>query len=271
MTERPSPDQTPQGWDQVVPVYEQAAEGLTGLFVEQALTMAGVGPGDKVLDVAAGPGVMTVAIAHRGADVLGTDFAPKMVERLRQRAAAIGLSNVSTAIMDGQALEVADGSFDRACSNFGLIHFPDPDQGLREMHRVLKPGGRAVVTAWSWAERFEPLQVFMGAVRRAVPDYVPAEAPVYLRFQDPTVLRQSLDRAGFAEVKVQTVPGLLSVPSSDWLKENLLKANFFTSSQFTEEQKARILDHTGQMLKQRFGDTPPKLSMEAHIGLGTKG
>ena len=127
MSQQLSVDQTPDGWDRVVLDYEQAVEALTGQFVERALDMAGVGRGYRVLDVAAGPGGMTFAAAGKGTDVLGTDFAPKMVDRLRQRVADSVVSNVNVQVMDGQALEAPDASFDTVCSNFGVIFFPDPD------------------------------------------------------------------------------------------------------------------------------------------------
>ena len=273
MSQQLSVDQTPDGWDRVVLDYEQAVEALTGQFVERALDMAGVGRGYRVLDVAAGPGVMTFAAAGKGADVLGTDFAPKMVDRLRQRVADSVVSNVNVQVMDGQALEAPDASFDTVCSNFGVIFFPDPDQGFREMYRVLKPGCTAVVSAWSWAERFEPLQLMMGAVRHVIPDSTPASPPVWMRFQDPEALRQSIQQAGFAKTEVVTLPGVWSFPSVGWLRKNLLgvaPAIQALFTRFTEEQRGRILDKMGETLTERFGAAPPSLSVEAHIGLGTK-
>ncbi len=267
-------DQTPEGWDAVVADFERTGERLTSQFVEQALRMAGVGPGQRVLDVAAGTGAAALAAAHLGAEVLATDFAPKMVERLGQRASELGLTRVSTRVMDGQALDLPDGSFDSVCSNFGVIFFPDPDLGFQEMHRVLKPGGQAVVTAWSWAERFEPAQVIGGAIRRAFPDLGRQAAPVWLRFQDPDVLRRSFERAGFVDVYVETVGGSWSFPSIDWMKENLLKIAPAVQAMFagfSDEQQGRILDEMGLLLSERFGEAEPVLSVEAHITVATKG
>lgn len=274
MTNQISPDQTPQGWDSVVGDYEQAVEsGLTGQFVEEALAMAGVTQGDDVLDVAAGPGVMAIAAAHKGANVLATDFAPMMVERLSTRVADLGLSSIRAAVMDGQALDAEDESFDVVCSNFGVIFFPEPDRAFQEMHRVLRSGGRAVVTAWSSPEKFEPLQLMVGGIRQVIPDFVPASPPVWLQFQDPAVLQQAMERAGLGQVEVRTLPGSWDLPSIAWLKENLLNlapAVQALFTQFDEDQKAAMLEQMGEILAVRFGDAPPKLAVEAHIALARK-
>ncbi len=269
-----SPDQTPGGWDDVVPTYERAAESLTGQYVERVLTMAGVGQGRRVLDVAAGPGALTLAAARKGAEVLGSDFAPKMVERLAQRAAESGMSNVTTQVMDGQALDAEDGSFDAVCSNFGVIFFPEPERGFREMWRVLRPGGKAAVTAWSSLERLEPMKLVADAIRRAVPDFKPAGPPVWLQFQDSSVLTQSLERAGFQSVQVETVPGSWSLPSIAWVQDNLLGMAPAIQAMFegtSPQQKEDVLDQIGEMLAERFGESSPTLAVEAHIAVGTKG
>ena len=94
-------DQTPQGWDKVVQGYEDTTESLTGPYIEQLIHYAGLQAGEQALDVAAGPGILTLAAAKLGARVLGTDFSPSMVERLQARVAEAGLANVRTQVMDG--------------------------------------------------------------------------------------------------------------------------------------------------------------------------
>ena len=83
-------DQTPQGWDKVVQEYEETAESLTGPYMEQLIHYSGLQAGEQALDVAAGPGILTLAAAKLGAKVLGTDFSLSMVERLQARVAGWG-------------------------------------------------------------------------------------------------------------------------------------------------------------------------------------
>src|SRR5439155_2897136 len=120
------------------------------------------------------------------AQVVAVDFASKMVEILERHCARAGHTNVVAHVMNGQSLGLPDGSFDRVLSNFGVIFFPDRIKGFAEAHRVLRPGGRAVVSAWSSPERFEAFGLFMGAVQRAVPDMPrPARPPAPLSLADP--------------------------------------------------------------------------------------
>ena len=100
-------DQTPEGWDKVVQGYEDAVESLTGPYMEELIHYSGLQPGEQALDVACGPGILTLAAGKLGAKVLGTDFFPSMVERLQARVAEAGLANVQTQVMDGPGPETA--------------------------------------------------------------------------------------------------------------------------------------------------------------------
>ena len=98
------------------------------------------GPVERILRlclVAAGGGALSIPAARMGAEVLATDVAPGMLEVLRKRAAREGLA-IRTEVMDGTDLDVGEQRFDRVCSEFGVMFFPD--DGLPEMRRVLAPG-----------------------------------------------------------------------------------------------------------------------------------
>jgi ubiquinone/menaquinone biosynthesis C-methylase UbiE len=98
----------------------------------------------RFLDVAVGSGTLSIPAARLGAQVLATDISPVMVERLRARADKEGLPNLETCVMDGQALELEEGSFDISGSQHGVSLFPDMPRGLRELVRVTKPEGRVI-------------------------------------------------------------------------------------------------------------------------------
>ena len=103
--------------------------------------------GVRVLDIATGTGNAALAAARRGAVVSGIDASPRLIAVARERAADEGLSTAFE-VGDAQALPYGDGSFDLAVSIFGLIFAADPQRAVGELLRVLRPGGRALLTAW---------------------------------------------------------------------------------------------------------------------------
>ena len=131
---------TARGWNDagtvIRPWLHKATQAMLG--------MAGVKPGSHVLDVAAGAGDQTLDIAERVGPhgyVLATDLSPEILQFAAEQAAAAGHRNVETRVSDGQKLQVEDARFDVVVCRLGLMFFADPLQGLREMVRVLKPGG----------------------------------------------------------------------------------------------------------------------------------
>lgn len=136
--------ENPGHWDDAAANYERTAHPFTAQFAKEALARVTLTPGMHVLDVAAGTGALALAAARSGAYVLATDFSAGMVARI----AAAKLPNVDAEVMDGQALDLPDASFDISFSVFGVIMFPDWRKGLAEMARVTKPGGKGVLATW---------------------------------------------------------------------------------------------------------------------------
>ena len=124
---------------------------------EAMFDLARVGPGCRVLDVAAGAGEQSLAAARRvGPDghVLATDIAPALLEYAAADAHAAGLSNIETRELDGEALDVLPAaSFDVVISRVGLIYFPDQQRALAGMRHALKPGGRVAAIVYSTPDR----------------------------------------------------------------------------------------------------------------------
>jgi SAM-dependent methyltransferase len=225
MTEATQNDQSahPPSWDARVADYEADAEPLTRYFAEAALALAGgVVPGERVLDVAAGTGALTLVAARVGARVLGIDFLPGMIARLSARLLEECHADCEARVMDGQALELPDGSFDAAFSIFGVMLFPDWRRGLAELARVTRHGGRVIVAVWASDFGGGPTPVFMEASRRAFPDVsIPPPSAGMSHLKDPLTLTEELRAVGLSDVKVSNVDGMWSEPSKDWLIHNL--------------------------------------------------
>ena len=135
------PDDTRAAWDTIAPGYDMTNTPTQMWLGNEGLRRAGLRSGMRFLDVAAGSGALSIPASRLGAQVLATDQSPVMLDLLEKRAHKEGLS-VETRVMDGHALQLDDKSFEMAGSQFGVMLFPDMPKGIREMARVVKPGGR---------------------------------------------------------------------------------------------------------------------------------
>ena len=131
---------TRAAWDSIATGYDEFVTPTHVWLANEGLRRADIRPGMRFLDVAAGSGALSIPAARLGAQVLATDQSPAMLEHLDARALKEGLT-IETRVMDGHALELEDDTFDVAGSQFGVMLFPDMPRGIREMARVVKPGG----------------------------------------------------------------------------------------------------------------------------------
>lgn len=122
--------------------------GIDKRWRARVVRAAGLGPGSCALDVCAGTGDLTVALAQTGARVVGADFCVPMLERALPKGAA-ATKPLGYVGGDTMALPFADGVFDAVTVAFGIRNVADPVAGLREMFRVVKPGGRVLVLEFS--------------------------------------------------------------------------------------------------------------------------
>jgi SAM-dependent methyltransferase len=146
--------------------YERTAEQLEPV-ARRVVELAGVHEGDRVLDLACGTGNAALVAARAGAAATGLDAAARLVDVARERAAAEGLS-ASFVVGDVQELPFDDEAFDVVVSIFGVIFAQDPDRAVSELLRVLRPGGRALLSVWVPAGALDAmLGVFSRAMREA--------------------------------------------------------------------------------------------------------
>ena len=186
----------------------QYAERATRREAQAELLIKKVGlqPGERVLDVATGPGsaaLAAAAVVGPGADVVATDLVPEWAELVSEGCARAGLSNVTFRVMGAEALDLPDGSFDVALCKLGLMFVPDPVQALREMRRVLRDGGRLGVVVWSTADKVAHHNI----ARQALAPYFPPPPPEQrlpgpLELGEPGLIERHVAAAGFHDIQV---------------------------------------------------------------------
>jgi ubiquinone/menaquinone biosynthesis C-methylase UbiE len=149
-----------EAWDNIAAGYDQFVAPTERWLANEALKRAGLRSGERFLDVAAGPGGLSLPAARLGAKVLATDWSPKMIEHFNARVVAEGL-DAEGRVMDCHALDLPNGSYDVTGSLFGVMLVPDQAQALHEMVRVTKSGGRVLLIAYGDPAEFEALHVFI--------------------------------------------------------------------------------------------------------------
>lgn len=173
------------------------------------LDMAEVKKGQHILDVAAGAGEQSIFAAERvgpKGKVLATDLAPKILDFALELAAQKGLHNIEVKEMDGEDLTVPDNSFDAVISRVGLIFFPDQQKALKEMMRVLKPGGYVAAIVYSTVDRNKFFSTPVSIIRRLAQLPPPLEnQPGPFSLGAEGVLDKAFEKAGFINVRSEIV------------------------------------------------------------------
>jgi ubiquinone/menaquinone biosynthesis C-methylase UbiE len=272
------PEQTRAAWDEIAPGYDEFVTATHIGLGEDGLRRAELRPGMRFLDVAAGSGALSIPAARLGARVLATDQSPVMLERLSARARAEGL-DVETRVMDGHALELDADSFDLAGSQFGVMLFPDMPKGIKEMARVVRPGGRVLLNVYGDPHEVEFLGFFVRAIQSVRPDFTgpPMDPPpLPFQLQDSGRLRRELDAVGLQEISVETITEKLAFRSGkhlwDWLtNSNPIVAAVLAGLDLTSGERDRIGDALGRLVQERSGGSGAAiLTNPINIGIGTK-
>jgi len=264
-------------WTEIAPAFDEFVTPSNIPIAEDALQLAGLRPGMRLLDVAAGSGALSIPAARAGAEVVATDISPAMVERLETRAREEGLSNLEARVMDGHELEFEDGTFDIAGSQFGVMLFPDLPRGLSELARVTKPGGRVLVVTMGAPSEVEFLGFFLEAVESAVPGFagLPMDPPP-LSFQvsDPGRLSEELADAGVTDVRVERANHRLAFESGGQLWDWVTASNPIGGemvADLTEAQRAAVEEALDEKLAERSGGGGPAvLNNPVNIAIGIR-
>jgi ubiquinone/menaquinone biosynthesis C-methylase UbiE len=201
-----------QLWAEVAEKWGEHAEHVderSAQLTDSMLQRAALAPGDRVLELACGAGGAGLAAAPRvapnGAVVL-SDVAAEMTAIAVARAQALGLTNVSTRVLDLERIDEPDGAYDVVLCREGLMLVPDPARAAGEIRRVLRPGGRVALAVWGPREQNPWLSVMFDAISAELGCPVPPTGiPGPFSLQDADPLAALLVTAGLSEVEVSEV------------------------------------------------------------------
>lgn len=235
------------------------------------LDAARVGAGTTLLDVAAGPGSLTREAAKRGANAVGTDIAPAMVELARKLHPTLDFREASA-----DALPFADDSFDAVVCAFGMGHFPEPDRVIAEFVRVLRPGG---IAALSWWDSFEYNRIngifheTLGRLNVSASGKLPPGPPMD-RFSDRTRFAEFVRVAGLSDIRIDTVTFTHRVRNADALWD-LAMGSFARASTLIRAQTAamqqKVRDAVSEAAQNYAGPSGLDIPVAFLVASGTKG
>lgn len=209
-------------WESAAPAWDRWGPLLgrwLGAATDAMLQAARIGPGARVLDIAAGAGEQTLAAARRvgpTGHVLATDISPAILGYAQAAAAQAGLKNVEVRELDGERHDLLPaGSFDAAISRVGLIYFPDQQRALAGIRQALRPGGRFAAVVYSTPEKNPFFALPVGIIRRRaqLPPPLPGQ-PGPFSLGGEGVLARTLEQAGFREVEVCKVDSPVCLPTA---------------------------------------------------------
>jgi ubiquinone/menaquinone biosynthesis C-methylase UbiE len=274
-------DSVLQEWRDSSKYWEKHSQTIRTMFapVTKALIEAAdIVEGDTVLDVAGGPGEPSLTIAEMvgpTGSVASTDAVAEMVQAAEREASRRGITNISFRQCSADSLPFADKSFDVAVSRLGVMFFPDPVAGLREMLRVIKHEGVISLAVWGKSD----LNPFSYAVTNVVSRYIespPADpnAPGAFRFAEPGALSQLLKEAGAKSVTERLLRFHIEAaitPREFWemrsetsgtLREKLEK--------LPKEVATRIAEEVEEALVEFFPNDQMKFPAQMLVVTGTK-
>jgi SAM-dependent methyltransferase len=243
------------GWEACAADYTERLAPMTARLASVLLDAVDVGPGDRILDVGAGPGDVTAAAADRGVDATGCDVAPAMVALVEARHPGSAF-----VVADASSLPFADATFDAAVANVLLLHLGRPAAAVAEAVRVLVPGGRFACTVYDLPSRARVVGDLLDAVAdiglAVVPPLPPG--PGLFDLSDPQALADLLAEAGLADVSVETVAFEHDVRDADELWDALalgtVRAGATLRAQPADRRERMLAAFRGRVERHRRGE-----------------
>ena len=192
------------------------------------LDLAELDAGLSLLDVCTGPGWLAIDGAGRrcGGRTVGVDLSSAMIAQARTNAEAAGQADVEFAVMDAEALQLADSSFDRFTCGLGLMHAPNPRAALAEMGRVARPGARLAVSVWAGAKEtiFGPMAA---ALRDVAGNRLLLDYDYVTRLGEHEVLETLLADTGWQHTQLHRFEAGAVIPHADYVWAGFAKGTTF--------------------------------------------
>ena len=196
------------GWDKAANYYEKSWQEQLKPAHDHLMKIANIQSGETILDIAAGTGLITFRMANMTGStgkILATDISDEMVKIGTQHAQSKNLTNVRFERMDGENLTYEDNSFDLVTCALGLMYFPEPEVSLKEMYRVLKPDGRAVVAVWGSRKKCGWSEIFPIVDKRVSSDV----CPMFFNLGESEVIKYPFENAGFKDIYIHKIESKL--------------------------------------------------------------
>ena len=242
-------DSVAAGWKKWWPTIESGAHCVS----ERMLELAGIQPGHRVLDLATGIGEPALLAASRvgaAGRVVATDLSSRMLDIARERATALGLTNVEFIEADAERLDFADGSFDAILWRWGVSDLPEPRDTLLAIRRMLAPHGAFVTAVWEAGPKSRPLANMAMTVARDMFELPPPEPEAS---SPPAsagkMLEQEMTDAGLSDVRTEAMTLTLEFASADDCTDYLADVSPAFSSLLSDKSCAQQADYRHRLAK----------------------
>lgn len=259
-----------EGWEHAVSVYSSHFGPLTQQVVSPLLDQVAAGPGQRLLDVASGPGYVAARAWERGCTVCGLDISEAMVAEAR----ALHPRGIAFAVGDAEALPFRDGEFDVVTMNFGILHLAQPEKAAREAGRVLKPGGRFGFTVWSPPAESIGFQLVLRAIEtHGSPAVRLPQGPPFFRYSTREQGIGLLTDAGLENPAAHLLPLRWKLFRAEALFEAFYAGTARTGGNLRaqpEENRRRIEEAVRAATKTYERDGALELPMSAWLYVGEK-
>lgn len=236
-------------WNIVAEGYVDEVKPIFELWAKDAFARVGIEPNHDVIDIACGPGTVSLLLADLVNSIQAYDFSEAMIEQFQKEIASREIANITLEQCDCQKLYCGDNLFDRAFSQFGLMFFPDRAAGFSEMYRVLKPGGVGAVYSWAPIAESTAMQMMMGAMGAGFPEVI--QSNNYEKrlegLDSEEVFVREMEAAGFVDVTTEKISHSFPVHSVEdfWASQvkgsapiTFMKANADEKSWRESEERA---------------------------------
>ncbi|HZR42445.1 MAG TPA: methyltransferase domain-containing protein [Ktedonobacteraceae bacterium] len=264
-----SSSETAEHWQQDVQRRRQDFAEATQCMLEAAELK----PGDHVLDIGAGTGDQSLLAARRvgsGGSILATDISAEMLSIAARVAQQERLTNITTRVMDAQQLDLEDNAFDAVICRLALMLIPHPQQALKEIRRVLKPGGKLAALVWSTPENNPLFALPLSIVSKYMRE-VPSHQPDPFALSDPTLFERELTEAGFFEVRTRALPFQSHYASLDaFLQTTASRLTASVMGQLSQQEQQSLFGEVRQALSQFEASHGLVAPAEFLLGVGSK-